>query len=66
MKSRNHLNPVGRVPGVATSSLQTKLDGTTMILDSVLLAARRAPWKAFDFSGTAGNDTTDTTTTTTG
>ena len=67
MKTRLHLLALTRSPKAAESNFQIKLEGTTMIIDRIMLGARQAPWKAGDFEGeSGGTSTTDTTGTDTG
>ncbi|MBI1317751.1 MAG: hypothetical protein GC168_02235 [Candidatus Hydrogenedens sp.] len=55
MQSSNHLRLITRKPEKAQSNLQIKLEGTTAIIDRLLLVDRQAPWKA-----TGPTDGTDT------
>lgn len=62
MKQHGHLWTITKNPSVAQSNFSIKLEGTTDIIDRLLLAPRQAPWKATGPSGD-GTDTTDTGTT---
>jgi hypothetical protein len=62
MNSLKHLRLITQTPAVAQSNLQIKLEGTTIMIDRLLLADRQAPWKNagpnLDDDGTTGG--TDT------
>jgi hypothetical protein len=66
MEPMKHLKPITQLPPVAQiSNLQIKLEGTTQIIDRMLLADRQAPWKTGFriFPGVEDTDTgTDTNT----
>ncbi|MCF6286563.1 MAG: hypothetical protein L3K26_15410 [Candidatus Hydrogenedentes bacterium] len=62
---KSHIRFVSKAPSCASSSFQFKLQGVTDIIETLLLAQRQAPWKAFfpidgatGESGTTGGDTT--------
>lgn len=60
MEPLKHLKPITVVPAVAQiSNLQIKLEGTTQIIDRMLLADRQAPWKT-GFRIFPGVEDTDT------
>lgn len=53
-----HLRRVTLETGVAAASnFQIKLEGTTAIIDRLLLAGRQRPWKATGPSGDTGTGT---------
>jgi len=59
MKHSKHIHPVTRTPDLAqVSNLQIKLEGTTAIIDRLLLVDRQAPFKAT--GPTDGDGTGDT------
>jgi hypothetical protein len=46
MEPLKHIKPLTQMPSVAqVSNLQIKLEGTTAMIDRLLLADRQAPWK---------------------
>ena len=45
-KSSKHIAFQTRTPSVAQSNLQIKLEGTTAMIDRLLLIDRQRPWKA--------------------
>ena len=54
MKSLKHFRLISASPESAQiSNLQIKLEGTTLMIDRILLADRQAPWKN---SGSIGDD----------
>lgn len=56
MKLYRHLQYLTRTPHVAQSGFVIKLEGTTAIIDRLLLAQRQAHWKIFDTGGEPGGD----------
>jgi hypothetical protein len=56
MHREKHLLLITRAPEKAQSNLQIKLEGTTAIIDRLLLVDRQAPWKA---TGPSDGDGTD-------
>jgi len=57
MENFKHLRAISQTPAVAQSNLQVKLEGTTLIIDRLLLVDRQAPWKV---TGPTDGDGTDT------
>lgn len=51
---RTHLHCLSKVPSMAQSNFQIKLESTTEIIDRLLLVDRQAPWKAVGSGGTGG------------
>lgn len=56
MDNLKHLRPITQTPAAAQSNLQIKLEGTTLMIDRILLADRQAPWKV---TGPSDGDGTD-------
>jgi len=57
MRRKTHLKPTTCKPQVAQTNLAIKLEGTTEIIDRLLLANRQRPWKTggpFGEGGGAG------------
>lgn len=58
MDNFKHLRLISQTPAAAQSNLQVKLEGTTLMIDRILLADRQAPWKntgpTVDGDGTTG------------
>ena len=58
---KRHLSTITRSPErAAISNYQAKLEGTTQIIDRLLLGGRQAPWKATGPSGTGTGGGTGT------
>lgn len=53
MDTLKHLRLISKTPAAAQSNLQVKLEGTTIMIDRILLADRQAPWKN---TGSIGDD----------
>lgn len=66
MDTLKHLRLISKTPATAQSNLQVKLEGTTIMIDRILLADRQAPWKNTgsigdgDGTDTGGTDGTNT------
>ncbi len=45
MDNLKHLRTITQTPAAAQSNLQIKLEGTTAMIDRILLADRQIPWK---------------------
>lgn len=58
-KQAKHITLLTRTPSVAQTTLQIKLEGTTEMIDRLLLIDRQRPWKATGPTGDT-DDTTDT------
>ncbi|MFM1918538.1 MAG: hypothetical protein RLZZ303_172 [Candidatus Hydrogenedentota bacterium] len=58
MDKLKHLRLITQAPAAAQSNLQIKLEGTTAIIDRILLVDRQAPWK--NTGPTVDGDGTDT------
>lgn len=60
MDKLKHLRLITQTPAAAQSNLQIKLEGTTAIIDRILLVDRQAPWKnagpTVDGDGTGTDD----------
>lgn len=59
-KPIKHVKMMSRKPSVAQSNLQIKLEGTTDMIDRLLLVDRQAPWKTGFRNLGDEDDTTDT------